>query len=203
MFVEKRRQGKKTKYYLVHSYRLGGRIKRAAQFLGSDLPLEDIRKLFPEAEQSLLERIHSNRELQQSFSTLGKRLSVPHLEIDWKHFTEQFTYHTNAIEGSTVLLPEVRELLAHTSIPKDADQKETLNVAKAVDFIRTCRSALSVPLIKKLHLLCFQGTKPFAGKLRDVEVVIRNKQGEVIHTGAAAKLVPGKLAELCKWYALE
>jgi predicted nucleotidyltransferase len=37
MFIETRRQGSKTKQYLVHTYRQGKAVKRIARYLGSDL----------------------------------------------------------------------------------------------------------------------------------------------------------------------
>ena len=84
--------------------------------------------------------------------------------------------------------------------PQDADDIETLNVAKAVEFIKKSKEKNTVDFIKNLHLICFKGTKKFAGKLRDVNVVIRDGQGNVVHQGAPINKVKGLLEELCKWY---
>jgi len=38
-------------------------------------------------------------------------------------------------------------------------------------------------LLLKLHELCFKGSKHFAGKFRNVNVVVRNSLGMVLHAG--------------------
>ena len=126
-------------------------------------------------------------------------LKILHLQ-DWKRFTENFTYNTNAIEGSTVDLSEVRELLEHKEKPHNLDEVETLNVAKAIEFIKSTKKTLSLDLIKEIHLICFNGTKSFAGEIRKVEVVIRDSKGNIIHRGAPVSKVKTLLIELCDWY---
>jgi len=42
MFIEKRRQGKKIKYYLAHSVREGNRVVKKRKYLGSDLSKKEI-----------------------------------------------------------------------------------------------------------------------------------------------------------------
>ena len=60
------------------------------------------------------------------------KIKIYHLEdINWTQFTEEFVYNTNAIEGSTVRLDEVKELLENKKQPEDNDEVETKNVALA------------------------------------------------------------------------
>ncbi len=209
MFIEIRKEGKKKKYYLIHSFRIGDRVKRISRFLGSNLSKKQLEKLRKRAEQLILEEIKERNILEfeltkdeiNAYKKYEKNIKIIHLQkLNWKRFTEIFTYNTNAIEGSTVDLSEVKDLLEHKEKPENLDEIESLNVAKAVHFIKVTKEKLSLNLIKKIHLICFKGTKSFAGELRKVEVVIRDKAGNIIHRGALAKEVEKLLEELCKWY---
>lgn len=205
MFVEIRKQGKKNKYYLVHSYRIGGNVKRISRYLGSNLSKKELEKLKKRAEELILEQIKEKHpfELNEEEIKAYKKfeLRVEHLQnVDWKQFTEDFAYNTNAIEGSTVEYGKAKKLIEKKDLPRGFDEAETVNVAKAINFVRTTKEKLSVNLIKKLHFLCFDGTKPFTGKLRNVEVVIRDKTGNVIHKGAPFSQVENLLGQLVKWY---
>ena len=134
------------------------------------------------------------------------KIKVKHLsEQEWQRFTELFTYNTNAIEGSEVNQKEVKEILEENKWPKDIqkeDISETYGVAHAVRYIRTTKEQLSLSLIKKLHFIVFQNSKTFAGKFRPpgIEVVIRDKNGVIIHSGAPANSIQGLLRELVIWY---
>lgn len=209
MFVEIRKSGKKKKYYLVHSYRENGKVKRISRYLGSDLTAGRLEELREKAEKHILEEMKersilefelTKKEIEQ-FKRLERPIEINHLQaIDWKRFTEDFTYNTNAIEGSTIALSEVKELLRGEEKPEDADEKETVNVAKAVDYVRKTKERISVKLIQKLHKICFTGTKNYAGKLRNVNVVIRDGKGNIIHQGAPVSEVKNLLQDLCSWY---
>ena len=85
---------------------------------------------------------------------------------------------------------------------KDPEELETKGLAKAIKFIRTSKQDLSLKLILKLHKLCFEGSKNFAGEFRDVEVVIKNHQREVIHQGTLVDYLENELNEFIKWYKL-
>jgi Fic family protein len=209
MFIEERKIGKKIKYYLVHSYRIGNKVKRVSRYLGSDLKKENLERLTKRAEELILEEIKEKnpfefeleKEELEKYKKYEAKIEIIHLKPDeWKRFTELFTYNTNAIEGSTVELSEVKAIIEHKECPSDSDEIEALNVAKAVDFIRTTKETFSSDLIKKIHQICFEGTKHFAGKTRDVEVVIRDSQGNIIHRGAPAKDVDKLLKKLVNWY---
>ena len=209
MFIEIRKKGKNKKYYLVHSYREKDKVKRISRYLGSNLNEKRLLELKRVAEQHILEELKERNILEfeltkkeiEEFKKYEKDIEIKHLQaLNWKRFTENFTYNTNAIEGSTVALPEVKELLSGKEEPQDADDIETLNVAKAVEYIKKSKKKITLDFIKKLHLICFKGTKKFAGKLRNVNVVIKDRQGNVVHQGAPVNKVKGLLEELCRWY---
>lgn len=209
MFLEIRAEGIKKKYYLSHSYRDNGKVKKIVRYLGVNLNEEDIQKLRAKAEQLILKKMREKNILEfelrkeeiKQYKKYEQQIEVLHLQkLDWKRFTEIFTYNTNAIEGSTVALSEVKELLEHKEKPQNTDELESLNAAEAVKFIKKRREKLSLDLIKRIHSVCFNSTKSFAGKLRNVEVVIKDRAGNIIHRGASAKEVASLLEELCRWY---
>lgn len=209
MFLEIRGRGKRKKFYLVHSYREQAKIKRISCYLGSNLDEKRLLELKKRAEQYILGEIKERSILEfeltteeiKEFKNYEPEIKISHLQTtDWKRFTEEFTYNTNAIEGSTVALSEVKELLEQKEKPKNRDEKETLNVAKAVEYIKLSEEKISVSFLKKLHSICFAGTKSFAGELRRVEVVIRDGDGNIIHQGAPAKEVEKLLKSICTWY---
>lgn len=209
MFVEIRKSGKKKKYYLVYSFRTGDKVKRVSRYLGSDLPEKELEKLRLRAEKIILEQIKeksifefelSKKEIEE-YKKLEKPIRIEHLQrIEWLRFTESFAYNTNAIEGSTVALDEAKDLIEHKEKPRDADETETLGAANAVEYIRKTKSRLDISLIKKLHLICFEKTKPFAGRLRNVEVVIKDGRGNIVHQGAPSGILHKLLMNLAKWY---
>lgn len=209
MFIEIREQGKKKKYYLIHSYRIGEKTKRISRYLGSNLTEKNLEKLKKRAEEIILQQIKSQNPLEfelsqeeiEFYKSLEKNIKIEHFQIDWKRFTNEFTYNTNAIEGSTVKYPEVKALLNKEEYPANSDELETIEVAKAVEYLKTIKGKkLSIELIKKLHYLCFNKTKHFAGELRNVEVVIRDGSGNIIHQGAPSKEILSLLNELISWY---
>ena len=210
MYVEKRKIRKDRKYYLVHSYRDKGQVKKTRKYLGLNLSAEELEKRKQETKGIILELIEEFNTEVFKFSLTKKQietlndyndqLKIRHLEhFDWRRFTEQFTYNTNAIEGSTVQLDDIPQILKKSNV-QDPEEIETKGVAKTVDFIRRAKEDISRDLIKKIHKLCFEGTKHFAGEFRKVEVVIKNSRGEIVHVGAPVSGLQEKLEELVNWY---
>jgi Fic family protein len=209
MFIEKRKLGKAIKYYLVHSYRVGDKVKKISRYLGYNLDDKALQKLRIGAEKIILEQIKArspfefelSKEQIAQFKEYDKKMDIVHLQkVDWDRFTKEFTYNTNAIEGSTVALKEVEALVDRIEKPQSYDELETINVAKAIDHVKATKDKLSLNLILKLHRMCFDGTKIFAGKIRDVDVVVMDNQRNVIHRGAPFSEVETLLDELVNWY---
>ncbi len=211
MFVEKRKSGKNTKYYLSHSFRDEDKVKKISRYLGLNLSEQEIQEKSKQAEKHILLQIEefktevfnfklSKKEIDQ-LNRYDSKLDIIHLTKDqWKTFQEDFVFNTNAIEGSTVLKEEVKEILNHKHDPKTTDEKETISLSKAVDYIRNSKEDLSIDLILKLHEICFKDTKSFAGKFRDVEVVIKNSLGDIVHRGAPKEVVLDEMNQLVSWY---
>src|SRR4030042_5411986 len=126
MHLEKRKVGKRIKYFLAHSYREGRRGHKFRKYLGQDLKQELLRERMKIAEKLILEEIHrykiiqdpltlelSDKELAE-IQLLEKKipLKISHLsKTDWDTFSKIFTYNTNAIEGSKLSIKEGDDLL--------------------------------------------------------------------------------------------
>lgn len=219
MHVEIRMQGKKKKYYLAHSVRKGGKVRKQRFYLGSDLSSKELAFKRKYAEKSIMERIEAEKAIRDPFRiSLSMQemeelkaleakgeMNIIHLsEEDWKQFTVMFTYNTNAIEGSTVNESEVRGILERNTIPPKPryEISETYGVAEAISYIRKTREHISLDLIKKLHEIVFKNSKPFAGDFRPkgVEVSVVDGVGRVVHRGAPSEFVVPLLSELAGWY---
>jgi Fic family protein len=210
MYLEKRAVGKAVKHYLVHSYRVGNSVHKVRKYLGRNLTQTELIQAEERAERDikqLLEKMNTEVFLFTLTDNQIRKLNryndlvkVAHLSgEEWRKFTEEFVYSTNAIEGSTVERGEVPGILKKRTTP-NPEETETKDVAKAVNYLRTTKEDLSVSLIKKLHKLCFSGSKDFAGEIRTVEVVIKNSRGEIMHVGVPSSQLHMALADMISWY---
>jgi Fic family protein len=210
MYIEKRKSGKNVKYYLVHSYRDDGRVEKIRRYLGSNLSKKELeikRRKSEKIISDLIKEINTDvffftltKKQIESLNRYNDKIKVINLsKKEWINFTEDFVYNTNAIEGSSVSEDEVPEIL-HKKKAETEEEIETKGVAKAVDYIRKTNKDLSLNLLLKLHKLCFKGSKSFAGKFRDVNVVIKNSIGEIIHSGVPKDELNKYLKDFIKWY---
>ncbi|MBU0527794.1 Fic family protein [Candidatus Micrarchaeota archaeon] len=219
MYIEKRKRGNATLYYLAQSYREGKKIKKIRIYLGSNLSIKEIESKRNAAESRLeimlrdigsisdpYKTVLSNDE-KEELNTLivNGKINIHHLSEDnWLKFTEAFTYDTNAIEGSTVSENEVKGILEKNQWPDKEkwEISETYGVAGAVSYVRKANEHLSLKLIKKLHKIVFQNSKSFAGNFRGKgkEVAVLDRYGGVVHRGAPSAQVTSLLKELVKWY---
>lgn len=220
MHIEKRLVGRKRKYYLAHSYRSNSKTMKVRVFLGTDLKEQEVRRLAEKARVRLEEKMRSAKKIGDPYRTVLSprelneitllttkvKMRLAHLsEENWSNFTEEFTYDTNAIEGSTVSRKEVRQVLSDSQWPEKSTEEisETLGVAEAVKYIRRTPVQLSFDLIVELHRMVFKNSKEFAGETRrrsGVEVSVVDSSGRVIHRGAPASQVDSQLRRLVSWY---
>ena len=157
MHIEKRKLGKRTKYFLAHSYREGSQVHKFRKYLGQDLKpsLFDEREKI--AEKLILEEIHKymiirdplqislDPEEIKSIRKLEAPLRIHHLsEGDWKEFSKLFTYNTNAIEGSKLSLTDVQQLLENDKWPDQSKE----DIAEA----QLQRREFFIDFIEMLHI---------------------------------------------------
>ena len=210
----------RRKYYIATSYRVGAKVAKVRVFLGTDLGRDEVERLAEQAKERLEEKVRSAKSIGDPYRTVlsskamreitllttKARAKLAHFsEDDWKAFTEEFTYHTNAIEGSTVSRKEVKQVLADEQWPEKSKEEiaETLGVAEAVKYLRQTKDPISLELIKDLHRIVFKNSKLFAGETRQrdgVEVSVVDALGRIVHKGAPASQVDALLRRLARWY---
>ncbi len=218
MFLEIRKRGKHKRYYLVYKIRENGKSVKISRYIGQNLSEEELKKRQEKAEKYLLEQVRMYKEIRDPLKTvlseqelrqienLEKKIDfkVVHLNQErWQRFSELFSYNTNAIEGSTITLGEVKKVLEHKSVDKNPhDIEETKGVIEAIAFIRKTKVHFSLELLKKVHQIVFKKSKSFAGTFRKkgIEVVIRDGHGNIVHQGTPSHLVEKELQELVSWY---
>lgn len=210
MYIEKRVVNKNVKYYLVHSYRENNNVNKIRRYLGMNLSKEELKTKQEKAEKIILELLKEINTSIFSFTLTKKQLEVlnkynnqiivSHLsENEWKNFTEDFVYNTNAIEGSTITKEEVPEILNKRKL-ENSEEIETKGVANAVKYIRETKEDLSLDFLLKIHKLCFIGSKDFAGEFRKVNVVVANSRGEILHSGVPKEELHEYLSDFVIWY---
>lgn len=220
MYIEKRNYYGKTRYWLAHSFREGGKIHKIRKLLGTDLPKEVLEDRKKKAEKLILDEINKYKIIKDPLhDKISKEeidfikrlqteaeLKVIHLsEQDWKKFSEVFSYNTNAIEGSELTLKETEKVIERGKWPIEKpkeDIAEALGVNEAIEFIRKTKEHISLNLIKEIHKIVFKNSKEFAGEFRKKgeEVVIRTGTGIIVHEGAPSSRVITLLNELIEWY---
>lgn len=210
MYVEKRNIKGTIKYYLAYSYRDRNKVRKLRKYLGQNLTNEELEKSKEKAKnhiRAFLEELNTevflftltNNQIEK-LNKYDDKIEIIHLDRkEWRQFTDEFVYNTNAIEGSTVKRDEVPEILIRKKA-LNPDEFETKGVAKAVEYVRNTKEDFSIGLIKKIHKICFDGTKDFSGQIRNVEVVIRNSRGEILHQGVGVSQLNLALKDLISWY---
>ena len=219
MHIEKRKQKKRIKYYLAHSFREGSKVHKIRKYLGVDLKETTLEERKQKAEALILEEINKykiiqdplNVELSKKDLEIVKRLEtkiplkVSHLsEKQWRIFSELFTYSTNAIEGSKLNSKEVRDILGEDKWPdkSKSDIAEAYGVNEAIEFIRNTKEHISIEFLREIHKIVFKNSKSFAGEFRkpNQEVIVADSLGNVVHEGAPQVRVIALLNELVEWY---
>lgn len=174
MRVLKRARKGKHYFYLQHSFRSDGKVTTKEKYLGKTLPVEldKVKREFRmEIQPELYMRLDSiHKNFQQDWGKLPKSIQVKQQQ----ELAITFTYHTNAIEGSTITEPEVRGIILDKVSPgkplrdvKEADSHNTM----FLEMLMEEKPVLTSSMILDWHKSIFGETKPeLAGKIRDYNV---------------------------------
>lgn len=169
----KRRKGKSEYFYLQHSFRNNGKVVTKELYIGKKIPenLEIIKaKLMHDPHEALSDKLE---KIRNNFQKEWKKIPQSAKEKDLQELAITFTYNTNAIEGSTITLEEVRLILEDKMAPSKPirDIKET--ESHAIVFLQMLKTqgTLSEQLILKWHENIFKETKSdIAGRFRNYPV---------------------------------
>lgn len=188
-------------YYLEHTYRIDGKIKKKELYLGKNIPknIEDVKKdflsgIYKEKWYTLLDKI------KNSYTKELQRTPKSAIEKEINSFAIKFTYNTQRIEGSKLTLRETANLLEKGTTPKSKpieDAKEAEAHRNIFFEMLKYKKDLSMQLILEWHKKLFQATKPdIAGKIRQHQVAI---SGSRFIPPSPVEVYP-LLREFFKWY---
>jgi len=199
--IRKKTVGKEQYYYLEHSYREGGNVRKIEKYLGKSLP-ENIDEL----KQGLMSEVYQERwfdkfdQIRKNFLREAQNTPPSAREKELETFATRFTYDTNRIEGSTLTLRETAELLEKGITPNArplSDVKETEAHRNAFYEMLDYKKDLSLDMILYFHKILFESTKKdIAGIVRSHQVAI---SGSRFMPSFPAEIYP-LLMEFFKWY---
>ena len=188
---------RKNLYYLGHSFRKSGKPTYREIYLGKTIPKnieniknEFLRKCMKEEVFKKLNKIQNN--FKKEWKTLPesiKRKNIIELSVN-------FTYNSNAIEGSTITIDETEDIIKNQISPNKpiSEVKETINHSKT--FLKAINEKnITIKIINKWHKNIFSETKKdIAGKIRTYLVKVGN------YLAPDWQDVTKLLKEFFKWY---
>lgn len=165
-------------YYLAHSFRKGGKVVHREKYLGKQVP-DDIEKLKEAFLSKCLaeEAFKKLDSIKKNFANEWSRYPESIKKKILTDFAIDFTYNTNAIEGSTLTLEDTEELIRHKIAPNKpfSDVQETLNHARIFFAVFNEKKDITSSMLLKWHMGVFNDTKPdIAGRFREYMVRVGN-----------------------------
>lgn len=166
----------KDYYYLACSFRKEGKVVHREKYIGKGIPknIEEIKEKFLREcmEESIIKKLKVIKKgFLKEWKTYPKSVKKEML-ID---LSINFTYNTNAIEGSTITLHETEEIIRKKIAPNKPlkDIQEIINHSKIFFGVLNAKKDISVRDILQWHKGIFLDTKPdIAGKFRDYLVKV-------------------------------
>lgn len=208
MRIITKKKGNKEYYYLQHSFRKGKKVITREKYIGSKIP-KNIDEIKGEFSKELKKDLYKKLEkIKTHFQKEWKRLPKSVQEKEKEEISISFTYNSNAIEGSTITLHEVREIIQDKISPNKPirDVKETEMHNKVFLQMLKKKEKISNALLLKWHKDIFGDTKQdIAGKYRNYLVrvgsyiaphwnEIKTTMGQIIEFSNQSKLNPVELA---------
>lgn len=177
MEIQARRRGQGTYYYLTHSYRQNGKVRKIEKYLGPTKP-EDVESLKAKLRSELFSRQFEPALARARKAYLANLAKMPKgiRDKELETFATEFTYNSNRIEGSSLTFRETALLLGDGTTPSNrplSDVQEALAHQRV--FLAALRQTpeLTLDSLLEWHREMFQATKPWlAGKIRNYGVRI-------------------------------
>ncbi|MBI2232528.1 MAG: Fic family protein [Candidatus Aenigmarchaeota archaeon] len=206
MYVERQKKKSGTYFYIVENIRRrNGRSKNVRSrggwekiriYIGKDLNSRDLKRLIRYKKSELVKKADKSRKSsdplfnlisadhQKKISGIKKfyqknksKLSKDVYRNYYESFVTEFTYDTNAIEGSTVTLQETALILFDKIVPEGRSVREINEVQNhkdAFDCMLIHKGDINKNFVLKLHKLLMHNILwKYAGRFRDVQVYVR------------------------------
>jgi len=199
----------KRYYVLAHNIRVGTKIKRVVKYIGKNLPskqkLDTITaefeseikileepELLSEKQKEIIEKIRKN------YQTYLKKISKNDIERLEANVLTNFTYNTNAIEGSKLTVSDVMSVFEGAT-PESKPLRDIYgakNMREAYNYIRNLRK-LSQKELLELHKIVMRDILTMdLGEYRTVPVFIGQ------HKPPSVSQVARLMKNLFGWYRI-
>ena len=199
--IKKKIIDEKAYYYIEHSYRKNGQVKKKEKYLGTKIP-KNIEKLKNDLLLEVYEELWFKKFdiIKEKFIKEKKKIPKYIEKKNLEYFATKFTYATNRIEGSTLTHRETALLLEKGITPANRpieDIKEAEQHREVFYDMINYGKKITLSTLLHWHKKLFQYTKKDkAGKIRDYDVKI-----------SGSKHIPPKpieldllLREFFNWY---
>jgi fido (protein-threonine AMPylation protein) len=196
MYVEKQKKKSGVYFYIVENIRKNSGWEKVRIYIGKDLNDKELSYLIKskrhemikksdevkKASDHLLGLVSPEQEkkisqIRDSYQKNKSKLSGSVYENYYENFVTDFTYDTNAIEGSTVTLQETSLILFDRIVPEGRSVREINEVQNhkdAFDYMLAYKGGMNKNFVLKLHKLLMHNILwKYAGKFRDVQVYVR------------------------------
>ena len=170
MRIITRKKGNKKYFYLQHSLRKGKKVITKEKYLGTEVPV-NVEEIISTFKKEIQNNINKNLEtIKKNFQSEWRKIPESAREKELERISIDFTYNTNAIEGSTITLEETREIIHNKISPNKPlrDVKETEAHNKVFLQMLKKDEKITKELLSQWHQNIFGETKPdIAGRFRD------------------------------------
>ncbi|MBI4019634.1 MAG: Fic family protein [Candidatus Aenigmarchaeota archaeon] len=196
MYTEKQKRGHGAYFYIVNNVRQGGRWKKVRIYLGKDLTKKEIEKRMKAKKSELTAKVNEAKmqsdplfglisedqkkrlnQIKESYLKNKPKVTNSVYENYYEHFVTEFTYDTNAIEGSTITLQETGMILFDKVVPKGKTLREISEVQNhkdAFDYMLSYKGDINRAFVLKLHKLLMHNILwKHSGRFRDIQVYVR------------------------------
>ena len=196
MHIEKQKKTSGLYFYLAENIRKGKSWERVRVYLGKGLSKRELKHLMKSKKPDLIKKADEARRLsdplfgllseeqkekleniRDSYLKNKQKVTGSVYKNYYEHFVTEFTYDTNAIEGSTVTLQETALILFDKIVPEGKSLREINEVQNhkdSFDYMLGYKGDINRAFVLKLHkLLTHNILWKYSGRFRDVQVYVR------------------------------
>ena len=218
-YVVKKKINGKYYHYVGRSFRVGSQVISVQRIISK--PKEPKEKIIARYEGELeemekkfwgkraMKKFETNHiftkevlvkveNMKVEYARLLREMTTEDKKELFDRFTANFTYESDAIEGSTLTLKDVEIVLFENKVPKGVELREvyeTRNSREVMELILNKKFDVSEKSLKKMHKMLMKDIDKRTGYKRFPNVI----PGAQFKSSPPEK-VPGDMKELMKWY---
>ncbi len=218
-YIETIQRGKQNFYYLTQTIRIGEKFKKIRRFLGKGkISKKKLELLAKQADKGLKEKVSEVKtikkvmkldtttrkelaEIKKGYQKIINNLSPIEYQVIEKQHLINFTFNTNAIEGSTITLKETAHILEDGIAPEGKELREIHeieNTKKTYELMKKYKGNISIKFIKQIHYnLTFNILNEQSGKIRSIQVYMAGSK----HNPTKPSEVKQEMQRLLRWIA--